>query len=133
MANCVIKNPPEFALEVPKWDKGTRDNGIEMSEPLEEIFNNTMYNKAEIERLEGTLLKGITIPMAGWSNQTYAISNPTITVESEVTVLYDFNSIPVAQKASIRGRTEAGKLVLVAKKTPVADLTIERIRIVNLN
>lgn len=133
MANCAIKNPPEFALEVPRWDKGTRDNGIEMSAPLEEIFNNTVYNKAKIESLEGTHLRDITIPMDDWDNLTYSISDSAITAGSEVTVLYAFNSIPIAQKANIRGRTEAGKLVLVAKKPPSADITIERIRIVNLN
>lgn len=132
MATCEIKNPPEFVLDVPRWDKSTRDNGIEMSKPIEAIFNNTVYNKAEIERLEGTLLKDITIPTGGWNNLSYTISAADIKTSSRVTIAYAFGSIPTAQKANIRGRLEAGKLVLVAAKLPTADIVVEEIHIVSL-
>ena len=45
---------------------------------------------------------------------------------------YAFNSVPAAQKANIRGRTEAGKLILVAKKVPAGDLAVDEILIQNL-
>lgn len=133
MAYCETQNPPVFEQQIEKWDKTTRDNGEELAIPIEKLFNNTVYNKAEIERLQGKLLKNIIINVSAWKDLTYTISDSVIKASSSVTVIYNFDSILIAQKANIRGKTESGKLVLVAKKLPVSNLVIDEIRIVNFN
>lgn len=132
MRYCDIKNPPVFTTEIDKWDKTTRDNGEELAVPIEDLANNTVYNKAEIEKLKGKTLTGITIPVADWNGLTYTISAPDIKPSSRVTIAYAFDSVPVAQKANIRGRLEAGELILVATKLPTASIVVEEISIVNL-
>ena len=131
MSYCDIKNPPVFDLQVEKWDKTTRDNGEEMAVPIGKLFNNTLYNKAGIERLKGKELRSITVALSAWNNLSYTITDPVITPGSDIDVYFTFDTLPAAQKANIRGRQEQGKLVLVAKKLPAADLIIEKIKIVN--
>ena len=63
---------------------------------------------------------------------TYTIENAAIQADSIVHIGYAFDSVPAAQKANIRGRTEAGKLILVAKKVPAGDLAVDEILIQNL-
>lgn len=131
MGYCEIKNPPQFTTQVDKWDKTTRDNGEEMAVPIEELLNNTIYNKTEIEMLKGTELRNITISASDWNNLAYTITDASITADSDIQLFYEFDSIPVAQKANIRGRCNAGELMLVAGKLPTSSITIEKIHIVN--
>lgn len=129
----IIKSPPEFTLDVEQWDRGTKADGAEMAHVIEKLLNNDVYIRAKAEQLHGTLVDRITISLSKWEGLTYTIANANITASSEVYVFYDFDSIPVAQKANIRGRAEDGKLVLTARKLPVSDLIIERMRIINLD
>ena len=131
MGYCEIKNPPQFTTQVDKWDKTTRDNGEEMAVPIEELLNNTIYNKTEIEMLKGTELRNITISASDWNNLAYTITDASITADSDIQLFYEFDSIPAAQKANIRGRCNAGELMLVAGKLPTSSITIEKIQIVN--
>ncbi len=131
MANCEVKSPPVFSDEVRKWDRNTDADGDAMGADVEKVFNNTIYNKAMIEKVVGKKLKKITIPMAGWSGLAYTIEDSSIMADSTVYIGYAFDSIPAAQKANIRGRTEAGKLVLVAKKQPEQEIVIDELRIIN--
>lgn len=84
------------------------------------------------EKAAGSLITGITIPASGWKDLTYTIENAAIQADSIVHIGYAFDSVPAAQKANIRGRTEAGKLILVAKKVPAGDLAVDEILIQNL-
>lgn len=126
-----IKNPPEFTTDIPQWGRETIVDGQELSVVPEMLLNNDVYLKASVERLSGKLLKDITIEKSAWISLTYAIADPVIVPDSRVEIIYAFDSIPIAQKANIRGRTEAGKLILVAAKLPTADIVVEEIHIVN--
>lgn len=84
------------------------------------------------EKAAGSLITGITIPASGWKDLTYTIENAAIQADSIVHIGYAFDSVPAAQKANIRGRTEAGKLILAAKKIPAGDLAVDEILIQNL-
>lgn len=127
-----IKDPPEFTLEVKQWDRETLADGVEMAKDIEKLLNNDAYNKAQAERAIGKTLQNIRIPSSGWTDLSYVIQDGEITGTSTVYIGYAFDSIPAAQKANIRGRTEAGRLVLVAKKAPAEDLMVDEIRIMNL-
>lgn len=99
MAFCDIKNPPEFSTEVRKWDRETLADGQEMAVEIEQIFNNTFYNKTEIERIKH--VTEVTLTAAEWTGsaapymQTIAV--PGATVEMEATVV----------SALVDGATEA--------------------------
>lgn len=81
----------------------------------------------------GERLPGETIPAESWNELTYTIEHESIKKGSTVYIGYTFESIPAAQKANIRGKTEQGKLILVAAKAPPTDIEIEEIRVLNLN
>ncbi|WP_101875984.1 hypothetical protein [Lachnoclostridium edouardi] len=132
MAYCTGKNPPVFTTEIEKWDSSTVAEGGDMAVEIEQLYNNTLYNKAAVEQVKGKLLTNLTIPAAGWNNLTFIIEDDQITESSTVYMGYNFDSIPAAQKANIRGKTEAGRLVLAAKKAPAVDLKVDEIRILNL-
>lgn len=50
MGNFEIQDPPIFQTEITKWSRETDADGDEMGRDMEKVFNNTMYNKAMIER-----------------------------------------------------------------------------------
>lgn len=133
MKNCEIKSPPVFATDVPRWDRETDADGDAMGLVVEQVFNNTIYNKQKAERALGILLPSLTILAGEWNGLNYTIEHESIRKGSTVYIGYTFDSIPVAQKANIRGKTEKGKLILVAAKAPSADIEIEEIRVLNLN
>ena len=49
MNNCEIKSPPVFSQEIPKWDRNTYADGNAMGAVVEQLFNNTVYNKEELK------------------------------------------------------------------------------------
>ncbi len=49
MNNCEIKSPPVFSQEIPKWDRNTYADGNAMGAVIEQLFNNTVYNKEELK------------------------------------------------------------------------------------
>ncbi|RGY95371.1 hypothetical protein [Clostridium sp. AM58-1XD] len=132
MNYCEAKNPPVFAMEIEKWDTNTDANGTDMAVEIEQLYNNTLYNKALGEQVRGKILTGITVATEDWIDLSYEITDEAITEKSSVYIGYSFDSIPAAQKANIRGKTENGKLTLVAKKLPAQDIAIEELRILNL-
>ncbi len=133
MKNCEIKSPPVFAADVPRWDRETDADGDDMGLVVEQVFNNTIYNKQKAEQALGILLPGRMILTGEWNGLTYTIEHESIRKGSTVYIGYTFDSIPAAQKANIRGKTEQGKLILVAAKAPPTDIEIEEIRVLNLN
>ncbi len=132
MANCTVQSPPVFTTDIPKWDRNTYADGNAMGTDMEKLFNNTIYNKAKAEQALGKVRKNLNIPASGWQDLEYVIEDPAITERSTIYIGYAFDSVPVAQKAGIRGRAEAQKLVLVAKKAPSQNLVIDELRILNL-
>ncbi len=96
------------------------------------INPNSQVTRKELNKVIGTILTNIEIPISGWQEQTYTIENAEITPVSTIYVGYAFDSIFAAQKANIRGKTEAGKLILSAKKTPAQTLVLDEVRILNL-
>lgn len=66
MAFCSVKNPPQYTTEIRKWNRETLADGQEMAFEIEQLFNNTFYNKTIIEQHEIPI--EMTLPAAGWSN-----------------------------------------------------------------
>ncbi len=127
-----IKEPPEFTTELEQWNRGTLADGTEMAKVIEKLLNNEYYNKVMGDKLKGKILSDITIPGDGWTDLTYVIEDQEITEGSTIYIGYGYDSIPAAQKANIRGKAEAGRLILTAKKAPASDLVIDELRILNL-
>lgn len=50
MGNFEIQDPPIFQTEITKWSRETDADGDEMGRDMEKVFNNTVYNKAMMER-----------------------------------------------------------------------------------
>lgn len=63
----VIKNPPEFTLEVEEWDRTTKADGAEMAKAIEKLLNNEFYNKTETKRQDHVEL--VMLPAAGWTGE----------------------------------------------------------------
>lgn len=133
MKNCEIKSPPAFTVDITKWDRETDADGDAMGLVVEQVFNNTIYNKQKAEQALGILLPGRMIRTGDWDGLTYTIEHESIRKGSTIYVGYAFESILAAQKSNIRGKAEQGKLVLVAAKMPSIDIEIEEIRVLNLN
>lgn len=66
MAFCNVKNPPEYSMEIRKWDRESLADGQEMAIEIEQLFNNTFYNKMVQEQHEQPI--EINLPADGWSN-----------------------------------------------------------------
>lgn len=66
MAFLDVKNPPDYTTEIRKWDRDTLADGREMAVELEQIFNNTFYNKRVFEEHERLI--EISLPLDGWTN-----------------------------------------------------------------
>ena len=71
MKNCEIKSPPVFAADVPRWDRETDADGDDMGLVVEQVFNNTIYNKQKAEQALGILLPGRMILTGEWNGLTY--------------------------------------------------------------
>lgn len=66
MAFCNVKNPLEYTMEIRKWDRDTLADGQEMAVEIEQLFNNTYYNKKVREQHERPVL--VSLPSSGWSD-----------------------------------------------------------------
>lgn len=65
MANCTISNPPVFNENIVKWDKQTDADGDAMGAVIEQLLNNTAYNRQTIARALGSI--SATLTVAGWT------------------------------------------------------------------
>jgi len=77
MAFCDVKNPPEYTAEIRKWDRETLADGQEMAVEIEQLFNNTFYNKTILEQHEQPI--EVVLPSAGWSNSLPYSQRVTVT------------------------------------------------------
>ena len=67
MGNFEIQDPPVFQVEITKWSRETNADGDEMGRDMEKVFNNTIYNKAMIERERN--VTEVTLTAAGWREE----------------------------------------------------------------
>ena len=74
MADCTIKNPKEFTLQLAKWDKSTLADGDAMGALIEKLINNDAFLDEMAKRVVE-----VSLPASGWST-TFPFSQ-TVTVE----------------------------------------------------
>lgn len=66
MAFCNVKNPPEYTAEIRKWDRETLADGQEMAVEIEQLYNNTFFNKVVQEQHEKPV--EVNLLASGWSD-----------------------------------------------------------------
>ena len=122
----VLKNPPEFTVEINQWTRETDADGAEMAKDIEKLLNNDFYLKTELERMDHVALA--VLPASGWTGS----SAPYIQTVSLVCVLADGASLEV-QKAYMKafslissGTGVLGEGVATFKvyKKPATDITV---------
>ena len=133
----MIKNPPEFTLEIPQWDRDSLGDGIEMAKVPEALLNNEVYLKAVAERLEH--VTPVTLPASGWTGSvapfTQAVSVPGAVAGMEPMLVsaLRLGASAAEQKAYIKaygiicsGTAELGDGTATFKvyKKPASDITV---------
>ena len=133
----MIKNPPEFTLEIPQWDRDSLGDGIEMAKVPEALLNNEVYLKAVAERLEHVTL--VTLPASGWTGSvapfTQAVSVPGAVAGMEPMLVsaLRLGASAAEQKAYIKaygiicsGTAELGDgaAMFSVYKKPASDITV---------
>lgn len=76
MNNCEIKTPPVFSQEIPKWDRNTYADGNAMGAVVEQLFNNTVYNKEELKEkvdTEGGDISETQVSVIDESTETFPV------------------------------------------------------------
>lgn len=66
MEFCNIKNPPEYIVDVERWTRETYADGEQMAVVVEQLLNNTFYNKSVQEQHEKPIR--VILPASGWSD-----------------------------------------------------------------
>ena len=132
-----IKNPPEFTVEIPQWDRDSLGDGIEMAKVPEALLNNEVYLKAIAERLEHVTL--VTLPASGWTGdaapftQTVAVSGAIEGMEPMLVSALEDGASAAEQKAYIKaygiicsGTAELGDgaAMFSVYKKPASDITV---------
>lgn len=134
MAFCDVKNPPEFTTEIRKWNRETLADGQEMAVEIEQLFNNSFYNKDQNERLRNK--KEVLLTAAGWSGagpyiQTVAVAG--ITAEDDPTLgkalkgtetIEEVRAYNKAFGLIYHGETQNGEVTFQAYKKPGLDITV---------
>ena len=133
----VLKNPPEFTVEINQWTRETDADGAEMAKDIEKLLNNDFYLKTELERMDHVALA--VLPASGWTGSS-APYIQTVSVEGAkedrdarlVSVLADGASLEV-QKAymmafslisSGTGVLGEGVATFKVYKKPATDITV---------
>ncbi len=76
MNNCEIKTPRVFSQEIPKWDRNTYADGNAMGAVVEQLFNNTVYNKEELKEkvdTEGGDISETQVSVIDESTETFPV------------------------------------------------------------
>lgn len=75
----IIKDPPEFTLQVTQWNRETLADGVEMAKVPEALLNNEVYLKNQVEQIKDR--KTAALAAGGWSGSapyTQTVSVPGI-------------------------------------------------------
>lgn len=134
----IIKNPPEFTLEVERWTRETDADGAQMaSNVIEPLLNNEVYLKSELERQERVAL--VTLTAAGWGGsaapytQTVQVNGAREGMEPVMVSALADGATLEAQKAYIKafgilcggtGILGEGTATFGVYKKPVVDITV---------
>ena len=133
----VLKNPPEFTVEINQWTRETDADGAEMAKDIEKLLNNDFYLKTELERMDHVALA--VLPASGWTGSSAPFVQ-TVSVECAkedrdarlVSVLADGASLEV-QKAYMKafslissgtGVLGDGVATFKVYKKPATDITV---------
>lgn len=133
----VLKNPPEFTVEVNQWTRETDADGAEMAKEIEKLLNNDFYVKTEVERMDHVALA--VLPASGWTGSSAPFTQ-TVSVEGAkenrdarlVSVLADGVSLET-QKAYMKafsiissgtGVLGDGVAIFKVYKKPATDITV---------
>ena len=134
----IIKNPPEFTLEVERWTRETDADGAQMaSNVIEPLLNNEVYLKSELEHQERVAL--VTLTAAGWGGsaapytQTVQVNGAREGMEPVMVSALADGATLEAQKAYTKaygiicggtGTLGDGTATFKVYKKPVVDITI---------
>lgn len=134
MAFCDMKTPPEFTSEVRKWDRETLADGQELSVEIEQIFNNTLYNKSLNEKLRNK--KELLLRADGWSgegpfSQTLVVAGIKAEDEPELgkalkgtETIEEVKAYNKAFGFIYHGEVRNGEVVFQAYKKPALDIPL---------
>lgn len=135
MVFCDVKNPPKFTAEIRKWDRDTLADGQEMAVEIEQLFNNTFYNKMVQEQHEQLI--EVSIPASGWSHtapysQRVAVAGVKATDNPVLSSCTPKNMEPAEIKIRRKmaglitdGETEDGYVIFYCgEKRPTVDFSI---------
>ncbi len=88
-------------------------------------------NKSFLESEPVQRIDGLVINTNMWQSQQVIIQSEKIESENTICDVYISNeSLSVFEKAKIKGRCEAGKLILTCAKVPTAAIAIDVIKVV---
>lgn len=133
----VLKNPPEFTVEVNQWTRETDADGAEMAKEIEKLLNNEVYLKTELERQERVAL--VALSADGWTgeeapySQTVAVSGAEERMEPALVSALEAGADGAAQKAyskafalvsSGTARVGDGTATFQVYKKPAVDLVV---------
>lgn len=134
MAFCEMKNPPEFSSEVRKWDRETLADGQELAVEIEQLFNNTLYNKSQNEKLRNKrelLLKADNWSGDGPYSQTVIVAGIKAEDEPELgkalkgtETIEEVKAYNKAFGFIYHGEVRNGEVVFQAYKKPVLDIPL---------
>lgn len=135
MAFCDMKNPPEFSNEVRKWDRETLADGQELAVEIEQLFNNTLYNKMIREQHERPVK--VKLEVGNWSStapysQKIAVTgikesdNPILSPCTPINL--DPATVKIGRKMAgmiTAGETENGYITFYcSEKRPTEDFSV---------
>lgn len=73
----------------------------------------------------------LTITESQWVDRNFTITSELVKEDSICDIYFSSDTVKLAEKAKITGRTAAGQIVLTAGKVPAGSLVIDAIKVVN--
>ena len=131
MADCTIKDPKEFTLQLPLWNKNTPADGDSMGAVIEKLLNNDAFLDEMAKRVVE-----VSLPASGWSSaypytQTVAVSGfsdedePVLTMLiSETATEEDVKAYKKAFGLIFAGEVTSEQATFYAQKKPATDITV---------
>ena len=131
MADCTIKDPKEFTLQIEKWNKQTLADGDAMGLVIEKLLNNDAFLDEMAKRVVE-----VSLPASGWSSaypytQTVAVSGFTDADEPVMTMLISDTASADQVKAYKKafglifaGEVSESGATFYASKKPETDITV---------